>query len=73
VQPVLVVPGQSFALAPGPTETSKAPVLGAAPPPTQEMAFEHGRSSKKGLVFAAIVALLIAAGLTFAFLKLKGL
>ncbi len=28
---------------------------------------------KKGLFFAALLALLIAAGLTFAFLKLKGL
>jgi hypothetical protein len=52
-------------------------VLGAAPMPMpmpmQEASIEPVRSSKKGLVFAAVIALLVAAGLTFAFLKLKGL
>jgi hypothetical protein len=40
----------------------------------QPMAYPEGdRSSKKGLIAAALIALLIAAAATFAFLKLKGL
>jgi hypothetical protein len=51
-----------------------------APPPgmgmvpvNQQMTYPDGESSKKGLVAAALIALLIAAAATFAFLKLKGL
>lgn len=50
-------------------------VLGAAPPPDQQLAPDSRltRASKKGLVLAALIALLIAAAATFAFLKIKGL
>jgi hypothetical protein len=48
-------------------------VMGSAPPTDQPLSYDGGRSSKKGLVFAALIALIIAAGATFAFLKLKGL
>ena len=44
------------------------------PNPHQQITYpDQGQSSKKGLVAAALIALLIAAAATFAFLKLKGL
>jgi hypothetical protein len=48
-------------------------VLGAAPPPEQPAPDSRlGQPSRKGLVVAALIALLIAAAATFAFLKFKG-
>jgi hypothetical protein len=49
-------------------------VLGAAPPPEQQPAPDSrlGQPSRKGLVLAAVIALLLAAAATYAFLKIKG-
>jgi hypothetical protein len=49
---------------PGAMMTGQQPMPMTAPEP---------RSSKKGLIIAALVALVLAAGATFAFLKFKGL
>jgi hypothetical protein len=72
-------PGQTGGYPPAPGADLRAsgitpqPVLGAAPPPNALVPASPPQSGKKGLFMAALIALLIAAGVTFAFLKLKGL
>ncbi len=73
----LAGPQQAYAPAPngglvGPQAAGSA-LYPPSPQPSPVLVPQPARSTRKGLVFAAAIALLLAAVATFAFLKLKGL